>query len=211
MPTNHLISWPDLHCVGSLALWGLSLNLPAKYCWRPKKSLTIWARGPWHCAMWSILSWLLHHVGRPEVATFRTKTLNFVRAIHLNLVGENWMKGPGSRSYQYYCLLLLYAKMLRVRETEKKTRFFCHIFIINGILIGRGARLPMATPMYLNACSDLYVWCRFCILVFFVNLISHVKTKGLIFFVNILKNVGCCWCWKVLRLHDFFSSISISF
>ena len=34
-------SRPDLHCVGSLTLWGFLLHLPAKYRERPKNCLTI--------------------------------------------------------------------------------------------------------------------------------------------------------------------------
>ena len=30
-PTNHVISQPDLHCAGILALWGFLQHLPAEY------------------------------------------------------------------------------------------------------------------------------------------------------------------------------------
>ena len=44
---------------------------------------------PWHCAIWEIQRWLLHYVHKkfrrgPEVATFRTKTLDFTLVLCLN-------------------------------------------------------------------------------------------------------------------------------
>ena len=69
-----------------------------------KKSYYLSA-GPWHCAIWQIRLWLLHYVHEkfrcgPEVATFRTKNLDFTLVIRLNWL-EKLISGR-----QYYLLLI---------------------------------------------------------------------------------------------------------
>ena len=59
-----------------------------------KKSYYL-SEGPWHCPIWKIQRWLLHYVHKklrwgPEVATFRTKTLDFTR---VKLIRKNLIKG----------------------------------------------------------------------------------------------------------------------
>ena len=78
---------------------------------------------------------LLHFVNkkvtcRPEVATLRTKTLNFTRFIHLNWLAKIELRGPGPPDCQIdvnYCftrVLLLNAKMLKETEIEETIVFF---------------------------------------------------------------------------------------
>ena len=116
--------------------------------------------GPWHCAVWQIRRWVLHYVHKkfrwgPEVATFRTKTLDFTLVIRLNWLEKNELKGcawPWGR--QVYLLLitvvrvycLLYAKMLKETENEE-TMLFCQIFVIGGISI-EGIGPPGPPPGY---------------------------------------------------------------
>ena len=62
----------------------------------------------------------------PEVATFRTKTLNFTWVIHLNRLAKIELRGtrPPDRqivvrpNYCFTRVLLLHAKMLKESETE---------------------------------------------------------------------------------------------
>ena len=42
-------SWLRLWAPGTLQIFA---KFVTKYRWRSKKSLTIWERGPWHCAIW---------------------------------------------------------------------------------------------------------------------------------------------------------------
>ena len=76
-----------------------------------KKSYHLKA-GPWHLAIWQIRCWLLHYVHKklrwwPEIATFRTKIVDFTLVIRLN-----WLKKIELRRYagppgrQYYLLLI---------------------------------------------------------------------------------------------------------
>ena len=87
----------------------------------------------------------------PEVATFRTKTLDFILVIRLigrKKLNEGVRRAPWSSILfivNYCCTrVLLYAKMLKETENEE-TRFFCQTFIIGGISIEE-ARTPWATP-----------------------------------------------------------------
>ena len=52
---------------------------------------------------------------RPEVATFRTKTLNFMRVIHLNWLAKFELRGPVPPC-QYHFQLLLYVKKTCTRN-----------------------------------------------------------------------------------------------
>ena len=69
---------------------------------------------------------------RPEVAIFRTKTLDFTLIIHLNWLEKSELRGcAGLPGRQYYLLLItvvcvycLYAKMLKETENEE-TKLFC--------------------------------------------------------------------------------------
>ena len=80
-----------------------------------KKSYYLSA-GPWHCAIWQIRRWLLHYVHKkfrwgPEVATFRTKTLDFTLVIRLNWLKKIELRGcAGPPGRQYYSLLRKDAK-----------------------------------------------------------------------------------------------------
>ena len=66
---------------------------------------------PWHCAIWQIRRWLLHYIHKkfrrgPEIATFRTKILDFTLVIRLNWLEKIELRGcawPPDR--QYYLLL----------------------------------------------------------------------------------------------------------
>ena len=120
--TKHVIPGPDLHCAGSLALKGFLQHLSAKYKRRPKKSYYLSA-GPWHCAIWQIRRWLLHYVHKkfrsgPEVASYRTKTLDFTLVVSLNWLEKIELKGcAGPPGRQYYLLLSTAA-----RKDAKKNR-----------------------------------------------------------------------------------------
>ena len=71
---------------------------------------------------------------RPEVATFRTKTLNFTRVIHLNWLAKIKLRGLGPPdcqivvNYCFTCVLLLYAKMLKETDTEETIGFLSHFY-----------------------------------------------------------------------------------
>ena len=84
---------------------------------------------------------------RPEVATFRTKTLDFTLVIRWNWLEKIELRGcdglPGS---QYYLLLSTVVRKDAKKTENEETRFFCQIFVIGGILI-EGARAPWATPL----------------------------------------------------------------
>ena len=87
----------DLLCARILALRGFLQHLPAKYKWRPKKSYYL-SVDPWHCTIWQIRRWLLHYIHKkfrrgPEIATFRTKTLDFTLVIHLNWLEKIELRG----------------------------------------------------------------------------------------------------------------------
>ena len=97
--------------------------------------------GLWHCPMWQIQRWLLHYVHKkfrwgPEVATLRTKTVDFTLVTRLNWFEKIELRGcAGPPGCQYYLLLitvvrvycctrvLLYPKMLKETENEE-TSFF---------------------------------------------------------------------------------------
>ena len=69
----------------------------------------------------------------PKVATFRTKTLNFSRVIHLNWLAKFDLRGPGpsGRQGKYYSVVhvyWLYAKMLK--ESEKTLGLVVLFFFI---------------------------------------------------------------------------------
>ena len=114
---------------------------------------------PWHFAIWQIRRRLLHYVHkkfrwRPEVATFRTKSLDLTMVICLNWSEKNWIKwvyrAPWS-SILFNCCskrVLLYAKMLKETENEK-TRLFCHWSHFDW---GAGTTwaTPLATPIILR-------------------------------------------------------------
>ena len=133
--TKHVILGPDLHCVGPMALSGFLHHLPAKYKWRPKKFYYLSVE-TCHCATWQIRRWLLHYIHKnfrwgPAIATFRTKTLDFILVIRLNWSEKNQFKGvhlaPWSSILfivKYCCArVLLYAKMLKETENEEITFF----------------------------------------------------------------------------------------
>ena len=121
--------------------------------------------GPWHLAIWQIRRWLLHYVHKKlrwgsEIATFRTKVLDFTLVIRLNWLEkiELWRcAGPPGR--QYYLLLITVVRVYCCtqrcwKKLKMKNRFFCQIFVIGGISI-EGARAPLwathlATPMILR-------------------------------------------------------------
>ena len=114
--TKHVIPGPDLHCAGPLALRGfLQIFLP-NLSEDQKKSYYLSA-GPWHCALWQILRWLLHYVHKkfrlgPEVAIFRTKTLNFTLVLRLNWLENIELRGcAGPPARQYYLLLITYVRV----------------------------------------------------------------------------------------------------
>ena len=154
--TKHVIPGPDLHCARPLASRGFWQHLPAKYKWWPKKKFYYLSAGPWHCAIWQIQRWLSHYVHKKlrwgrEVATFRTKALDFTLVIRLNWSEKINLGGaPGplvvNIIYCYYCCtrVLLYAKVLKKLKINKQD-FFCQIFVIGGISI-EGARATWATP-----------------------------------------------------------------
>ena len=70
---------------------------------------------------------------RPEVATFRTKTLNFTRVTHLNWLAKIELRGHGPLVVyiiaDYCCTrVLLYPKMLKETETEETLVFLSHFY-----------------------------------------------------------------------------------
>ena len=89
---------------------------------------------------------------RLEVATFRTKTLDFTRVVSLNWLEkiELW-ECTGLPGRQYYLLLStvvrVYCCMQRCQNKlkMKKTRLFCQIFVIGGISI-EGPGPPEPAP-----------------------------------------------------------------
>ena len=60
--------------------------------------------GPGYC-----ITFIKRLDGGPELATFRTKTLNFFRVIHLNWLAKFELRGPVPPC-QYNSQLLLYVK-----------------------------------------------------------------------------------------------------
>ena len=56
--TKHVISGPNLHSAGPLALKGFLQNRSEDQ----KKSLYYLSVEPWHCAIWQIRRWLLDYV-----------------------------------------------------------------------------------------------------------------------------------------------------
>ena len=65
---------------------------------KDQTSPTILSAGPWYCAIWQRRRWLLHYIHKkfrlgPEVATFRTKTLNFTLVIRLNWLEKIELRG----------------------------------------------------------------------------------------------------------------------
>ena len=104
-----------------------------------KKSYNLRA-GPWHLAIWKIRCWLLHYVRKklrwgPEIATCRTKILDFTLVIRLN-----WLKKIELRKVRWApwssilfivnccCTrVLLHAKMLK-RNWKWKNKIFLSNF-----------------------------------------------------------------------------------
>ena len=156
--TKHIMPGPDLHCAGSLAFRGFLQHLSTKYKWRPKKSNYLSA-GPWHCAMWQIRRWLLHYVHKKfrwgsEVATFRTKSLDFRLVVRLNWLEKIELRGcadlPGR---QYYFLLITVVRKDAKRNWKWRNKIFllnfCHRWYFNW---GGPSPLghPLVTPMILR-------------------------------------------------------------
>ena len=123
--TKHVISGPDLHCSRPLALRGFLQHLPAKSKRRPKKSYYLSA-GHWHCAIWQIRRWLLHYVHKkfrwgPEVATLRTKTLDFNQVIRLNWLEKIELRGrAGPPRRQFYLLLITVVRLYCCTQDAKR-------------------------------------------------------------------------------------------
>ena len=88
----------------------------------------------------------------PEVATFRTKNLNFYRVQHLKwlekkLFEEAWLPIVVKISIKLlYSNILLNAKMLQETETKETLSFVVMIFVFGGFSIGEG-REPIANPL----------------------------------------------------------------
>ena len=89
----------------------------------------------------------------PEVATFKTKTLDFTLVIRLNWLEKVELRGcTGPLGRQYYLLLITTvreycctqrcSKKLKI----KKNKFFCQMFI-NGSISFEEARASWATPL----------------------------------------------------------------
>ena len=81
----------------------------------------------------------------PEIATFRTKTLHFLRVIRLNWLAKIELRGtrhPWSSKFnivdQLYCCQ---RKMLKRNWNWRNNRLFCHIFVFGEISI-RGGPCP---------------------------------------------------------------------
>ena len=152
--TKHVITGPDLHCAGPLALRGFLQHL-LNISEDQKKSFYLSA-GPWHSAIWHTRRLLWHHVHKkfrwgPEVATFRTKTFDFTLVIRLNWWEKIELMGcAGPPKRQCYLLLIsvvrVYCWTQRCEKKNKteneETRLFCQNFVINGISI-EGARGPL--------------------------------------------------------------------
>ena len=89
--TQHVIPGPDLHCAGPLALGGFLQHLPAKYkCQvKTKKSHIFCAQGldavPYgKSGAGYCITFIKSLDEGPELAIFRTKTLDFILVLRLN-------------------------------------------------------------------------------------------------------------------------------
>ena len=137
-PTNDVIARAEFTLRWAPGTLGIFETSSCLILIKTKKSLIIWAWEPWHCAIWWTRPWFLHYVHKkvrwgPEVATFRTKTLNFSRVLHLNwLAKSHWGPGPLVAHIIFnYC----YTQKI-IKETEAR---LCHIAMIGGISSeGRG-------------------------------------------------------------------------
>ena len=87
----------------------------------------------------------------PELATFRTKALNFTCVIHSNWLAKIELRGlgPPPRQYPWYLLFYAHAKKLKVTETEETIGFFVTFLSFVAFQLGRGAGplFPLAMPV----------------------------------------------------------------
>ena len=120
-----------------------------------KKSYHLRA-GPWHLAIWQIRCWLLHYDNKklrwgPEIATFRTKTLDFTLVIRLKLVGKIELRGyAGPPSRQYYSLLITVVRVycctqrcLKKPKMKKQNFFVKFLSLVAFQLRGLGPPGPL--------------------------------------------------------------------
>ena len=116
---------PPGYATGPLALWGFSQHLPAKYRWRPcycAGHLALCHKsGSGYCIMFmKKVRW------GPDVATFRTKNLNFTQVIHVNWLSKlNW-GGPGLLVVNLLLIAVVhvYCCTLRCQKKLKNIDFF---------------------------------------------------------------------------------------
>ena len=73
----------------------------------------------------------------PEIATFRTKTLHFLRVIRLNWLAKIELRGT-RRPWSSILLLVILLSAKNAKKKLKKQQAFCHIFVIGEISIGGG-------------------------------------------------------------------------
>ena len=135
--TNHAISWPDLHCTGpwhfvdyrTIFLPNIGEDQKKSYYLSAEPLLAL----P-HMVNLALVIALLFKKGkmRPEVATFKTKTLKFTRVIHLNWLAKlNW-GDPGPPAVNIivnYCVTLYVCTV--AREAAKRNwrkKFFLSYF-----------------------------------------------------------------------------------
>ena len=151
--TIHVITWPDLHCTGPLAL-GDFCNIFLPNISEDQKKSYLLNTGPWLCVIWQIRRWFLHYVHKkfrwgPEVAIFRTKTLDFILVIRLNWLEEIELRGCRapwwSILFKVNCCcmrVLLYAKMLKETENEETRIFVKFLSLVAFQLKGPGPPGP---------------------------------------------------------------------
>ena len=160
-----LLPGPDLHCAGPLAVWDFCYIFLPNVGEGQKKFYHLNA-GP--LALFHIVNLDLIIALRsekvtwgPEVATFRTKTLNFFQVIHLNWLAKIWIEGALAPWLSILVLLLIdvvHVYCTVVCENAKRNwhwrnnRLCCHIFIIGGIS-SRETRAPWDPSVYAYALS----------------------------------------------------------
>ena len=131
--TNNVINRARFTLRGSLALCRFCKIFSPNIGEDQKKSYHV-RGGPRHCTIWQIRSWLLHYVHKkvrlgPEIATLKTKPLNFTRVTRINWSAKIELKGPAPLVViiivNFCCThICCTQKMLKETETEETISFF---------------------------------------------------------------------------------------